>query len=201
MQLRWKPAHDSDQIIDSEPFFVVFNFGLDESVFDQGLLFYEQLLTSPTLTGDFDDSGALDVADIDLLSNAIRSNQTDVKFDLNGDAIIDSDDHRSWVVDLRATYFGDANMDGEFSSQDFITVFQFGEYEDNVAGNSTWGEGDWNGDGEFDTNDFVLAFQTGGYEKGPHATAAVPEPGGLLGIILVLGTVLRRNRTYFFESQ
>ena len=182
---------DSDQIVDSDPIFVVFNFGLDESTFDQAMLFYEQLLESPGLVGDFDNSGALDAADIDLMSDAIQANQTDPKFDLNGDTRVDGDDHRSWVLDLRATYFGDANMDGEFSSQDFITVFQFGEYEDGVPGNSTWVEGDWNGDRDFDTNDFVLAFKTGGYEKGPRAAVAVPEPSGWIGILFGLGMTIK----------
>ena len=42
-------------------------------------------------------------------------------------------------------------------------VFQAGEYEDNLVGNSTWAEGDWNGDGEFDSADLVLAFQDNGF--------------------------------------
>ena len=59
---------------------------------------------------------------------------------------------------------GDANQDGRFDSNDLVQVFQAGEYEDDIAGNSTWEEGDWNGDGDCDSNDLVLAFQTGLYE-------------------------------------
>jgi hypothetical protein len=59
---------------------------------------------------------------------------------------------------------GDANVDGLFNSQDLVQVFQAGEYEDGIAGNSTWNEGDWNGDLEFDTSDLVSAFQSGRYE-------------------------------------
>jgi hypothetical protein len=58
---------------------------------------------------------------------------------------------------------GDANRDGVFNSSDLIVVFQAGEYEDGIAGNSTWAEGDWNGDQEFDTADLILAFQQGKY--------------------------------------
>ncbi len=56
---------------------------------------------------------------------------------------------------------GDANRDGVFNSSDLVAVFQIGEYEDNIAGNSTWDEGDWDGDGEFTTADIVAAFQFG----------------------------------------
>ena len=47
---------------------------------------------------------------------------------------------------------------------DFVQVFQAGEYEDDIPGNSTWEEGDWDGNGDFDSADFVMAFQTGLYE-------------------------------------
>jgi hypothetical protein len=59
---------------------------------------------------------------------------------------------------------GDANRDGQFDSSDLVQVFQRGEYDDGIVGNSTWEEGDWNDDGEFDSSDLVLAFQTGLYE-------------------------------------
>ena len=58
---------------------------------------------------------------------------------------------------------GDANGDGRFDSQDLLQVFQAGEYEDGVPGNSTWEEGDWTGDGEFDSADLLAAFRAGGY--------------------------------------
>ena len=37
------------------------------------------------------------------------------------------------------TWFGDVNLDGEFSSTDLVQVFQTGEYEDGIAGSSTLG--------------------------------------------------------------
>ncbi|MCA9212096.1 MAG: tandem-95 repeat protein [Planctomycetales bacterium] len=60
---------------------------------------------------------------------------------------------------------GDSNGDGIFNSSDFVLVFQAGEYEDNIEGNSTFEEGDWDGDGDFTTNDFVFAFQFGQYNR------------------------------------
>ncbi len=76
---------------------------------------------------------------------------------------------------FRTRTFGDSNLDGIFDSQDLVTIFAAGEYEDAVVGNSTWYTGDWNMDDEFNSKDLVLALQDGGYQAAA-ATAAVPEP-------------------------
>jgi hypothetical protein len=138
-------------------------------------------------TGDFDGDGDLDANDIDMLSNAVRSANNDLLFDVNRDAAVNPLDRRTWVTKLRKTWFGDSTLDGEFSSSDLISVFQAGKYEDDVIGNSSWATGDWNGDGDFESGDLVMAFQDGGYEQGPRpAGAAVPEPMGFMLIILGL---------------
>ena len=59
---------------------------------------------------------------------------------------------------------GDSNGDGNFDSSDLVVAFQSGEYEDGIAGNSTFEEGDWNQDGDFDSSDLVYVFQLGLYE-------------------------------------
>lgn len=61
------------------------------------------------------------------------------------------------------TNFGDANLDGQFNSGDLVLVFQAGQFEDGVAGNSTREQGDWDGDREFGTADLITAFQGGAY--------------------------------------
>jgi hypothetical protein len=146
-------------------------------------------ITVAPMPGDFDLDGSLTALDIDQLSAEIRGGGTNVSFDLNGDSRIDTADRATWVHDLRKTYFGDANLDGQFNSTDMIAVFQAGKYEDMVSTNSGWMSGDWDGDGDFTTGDLVAAFQDGGYENGPRPTlATVPEPSacfllmfGLLG--------------------
>ncbi|MCA9198382.1 MAG: VCBS repeat-containing protein, partial [Planctomycetales bacterium] len=60
---------------------------------------------------------------------------------------------------------GDANRDGVFDSADFVQVFQAGQFEDDVRGNSIWETGDWNDDGDFDSADLVYAFTFGAYQK------------------------------------
>jgi len=148
--------------------------------------------------GDFNLDGVLDAADIDALTAAALGGQNPSGFDLNGDQRVDGTDRVVWVHDLRNVYFGDANLDGVFSTADFVSVFQVGEYEDATALNSGWSDGDWNGDRDFTSGDFVTAFQDGGFEKGPRAAvAAVPEPSSLLlllGSLAPLAARLRRSR-------
>ncbi|MCA9168992.1 MAG: hypothetical protein KDB23_15065, partial [Planctomycetales bacterium] len=131
-------------------------------------------VVTPGLLGDFDQSGSLDIADIDALTAAVMVG-TDLSFDVNTDGALNDDDRKYWIGTLKNTYTGDANLDGEFGSGDLVTVFSAGLYETgNAAG---WAQGDWNGDGQFDTGDLVAAFSEGGYEAGPKAAvAAVPEP-------------------------
>ncbi len=146
-----------------------------------------------TEVGDFDPNDVLEIADIEALQSRLLRGDShlwlpDLRYDSNGDRVIDSKDIRAWVQDLKHTWFGDSNLDGEFNSTDLITVFQAGQYEDQVAGNSTWSTGDWDTDGEFTTSDLVVAFQDGGYEAGPRAAvAAVPEPSG--GMLLAMSLV------------
>ena len=144
--------------------------------------------------GDFNKNGMLDANDIDLLGAEIRAGTNDSSFDLDNDSLVNDEDRRVWVEDLRNTYFGDANLDLEFSSTDFVDVFQAGEYEDEIAGNSTWAEGDWNLDTEFTSSDFVIAFQGGGFELGPRPIAAVPEPASALMFFLWSGCLVAVRR-------
>jgi hypothetical protein len=149
--------------------------------------------------GDFDGNGLLDQYDIDRLTSPISGGENLVLLDVNRDGLVNSVDRREWVQDLKRTYFGDANLDGEFNSNDLIAVFQSAQYEDNIPANSTWSKGDWNGDKEFDSGDLVVAFQDGGFESGPRASSvAVPEPGNHLFAASVMvglgGWRLRRRR-------
>ncbi len=153
---------------------------------------------NPAVAGDFNDDGFLTVEDIDLLSGAIAGGTGDLRFDLTDDDQVNRSDLETWVVDLKNTWIGDANLDGEFNTSDLTQVLQAGQYEDLVEGNSTWATGDWNADLDFDTGDLVYALQSGGYELGPRqAVRAVAEPAAsgliLMGISCIL-LFARRHR-------
>lgn len=149
---------------------------------DANLRPYVEVIRKAGLVGDFDLDGNLTAQDIDLLASAIRAGAQDIKYDVAANGTLDAADLSYWIQDLKKTYFGDANLDGQFDSTDFVDVFQRGEYEDAVAANSGWADGDWDGNGDFESGDFVQAFQGGGYDQGPRAAgavASVPEPAAV----------------------
>ena len=149
------------------------------------------------LVGDYNNNGQIDVADMDVQADGIAAN--DLAFDLDADGDADVDDRFRWIHEIQSSWVGDSNFDGEFTSADFVKVFQGGKYE--TGEDAGWELGDWNGDKKFASSDFVFAFQDGGYENGPRpdaAVSAVPEPGSavlaLLGIGGLVGYIRRRTR-------
>jgi hypothetical protein len=142
------------------------------------------------VAGDFDRNGVLTVADVDLLSTKVREHSTETEYDLDHDRRVDFEDLARWVKTLAHCWFGDADLDGEFNSHDLVSVFEAGQYEDNLPKNSTWTTGDWNADAEFSSGDLVIAFQDGGFEQGPpSSTRSVPEPCSvamtLIGLVAI----------------
>lgn len=139
--------------------------------------------------GDFDGDQVLSANDINVLTTAIASGSDDLRFDVNDDLSVDNADLNLWVKDIRQTWFGDADLDGEFNSNDLIEIFVAGKYEKNVP--ALWSEGDWNADGTFSSSDLILALSDGGYEAGALNTVnAVPEPGTIRLLMFALVGVL-----------
>jgi hypothetical protein len=141
-----------------------------------------------------DGNGVLDAADIDLVDPLYCGPPG--RRDVNEDGLLDLEDRRFWIHELKETWFGDANLDGEFNTTDLIQVFAGGKYE--TGETATWGEGDFTGDMKFDSSDLVAAFPHG-WPKPPRpalASSTVPEPGAVmlltLGIITAATTVWRR---------
>jgi hypothetical protein len=151
-----------------------------------GLLDYLAVQPFVPLRGDFNINDVLDVDDVNRLLNEIRNRRNTSYFDLNDDGRVNQLDTAVWVHDLKKTYFGDANLDGEFQSLDLVQLFQAGTYEDGIVENSLWQTGDWTGDKEFTSSDLVLAFEDGGYEQGPRPRgSSVPEPNA--GVLFMVG--------------
>ena len=178
-------------------------FGSANAEYEKGIWFpYQQfgMLRGdyPPGAGDFDHDGILSVKDIDALTSAILHNTNDLFFDVNLDGLVDVADHATWVVDLRQTWYGDADMDGEINASDLVSVFQPGQYEDDIELNSTWETGDWNADAEFTTADLVQMMRDGGFEKGQRPVP-VPEPQGVptifFYVVVFVAASYRRPRT------
>ncbi len=172
---------------------------IDEVRFSRGVVSVEDLLINLLpIPGDFDIDSMLTAADIDLLTEAVLARNHPSEFDLNGDGLVDEADRNDWVHrrGIMHTWFGDANLDGEFSSADFVAVFAAGKFE--TGQKAGWSEGDWNGDGVFSSGDFVAAFQDGGYERGArNEILPVPEPTtGSIGVygIMAFCLAIRRFR-------
>ena len=143
------------------------------------------------LPGDLNHDALLDLEDLDQLSAAIGT--ADAASDLNSDGAVDNLDTHFWVKDLKKTWIGDANLDGEFNSADLVTTLTAGRFETNEE--ATWQEGDWNSDGRFTTTDLVVALSDGGYEQGPrNAVSAVPEITSSPVLVIALVTVAGRRR-------
>ena len=156
---------------------------------------FDDIYFHPPVPGDFNSDRVLDVEDIDLLTDEVirPTPRYRPQFDLNKDRSVDLIDHEIWVHELKNTWYGDADLSGEFSSDDFVQVSEAGKYETGqVAG---WDEGDWNADRRFNSDDFVTAFIDGGYEQGPRMDpAAVPEPGAWLLLLIGLAICFSGRR-------
>jgi hypothetical protein len=144
------------------------------------------------IPGDFNYNGFLDVQDVDQLTSRIAAGVApQARFDLNQDGAINVVDLDVWVKDLAETWIGDVNLDGVFTSSDFVQVFTAGRFETGQL--AKWSEGDWNADGIFSSRDFITAFTDGGFEQGPRASvAAVPEP--TTAWLLAAGVVVSLRR-------
>lgn len=142
--------------------------------------------------GDFNRDGMLDSADVNQLSEVIRTNDgRDLSYDLNDDWQVNRDDLTTWVHQFRRTTAGDANLDGQFDSADLVLTLQAGRYEVEISAH--WEDGDWNGDDRFNTLDLVEAFQAGSYRTFPAKLMySVPEPNGFYWLILV--AIMPRRR-------
>ncbi|MEM7315028.1 MAG: hypothetical protein AAF497_17920 [Planctomycetota bacterium] len=137
--------------------------------------------------GDFDGSGELDSPDIDAITRAMLDNTYDVDLDLDGNGVIDQEDRRIWVEDLKETFFGDANLDQVVYFSDF-NIWNGNKFTDDYR----WGSGNFNGDEVVDTSDF----NSWNANKFQSNTDAVPEPDGMpWAFVAILLLIVRRSRS------
>ena len=139
--------------------------------------------------GDFNADGTLDALDIDLLSLEVIQGYDNALFDLTMDGLVNQADRDEWVVNLKGTMFGDANLDLVVDDTDFAilsgNLFQAG---------TSWAAADFTGDGVTDVSDFNIWNNNRGFSG---VAATVPEPGRMsiwLLILVVLQTFAKTRR-------
>jgi|GEM_PF-3247901 len=143
-----------------------------------------------TLQGDYDGDGELLANDVNLLCEAVLGGENPSAFDLNADGSVNLEDQRVWVEDVRGTFFGDANLDGRVSFEDFLV--QSSNFAQTPA-RGGWENGDHDCDGEVNFPDFLQMSANFGSEA--EATAAnVPEPGCCALLLTVVSLALRRRK-------
>lgn len=135
--------------------------------------------------GDFDDDGAVDLLDIDMLTQAIASGSDDLSFDMNADGIVDVADIEAWLAIAGANDYGsgksyilgDVNLDGVVDVSDF-NLWNSNKFQPGT----TWSRGDFNGDGVSDVSDFNIWNQ----QRFQSIADAVPEPATAVGLLFGL---------------
>ncbi len=140
-------------------------------------------------------SGNGDEVGIVELTEAVRLQSDDVKFDLNGDGIVSELDREFWV-DVNQTFFGDADLNGNVDFSDFLVLSRnFGTTD------ADWEDGNFNLDREVNFSDFLFLSRNFGQmrideEGSGEAAFSVPEPASqhLLLSAALLGLLLARPR-------
>ena len=146
----------------------------------------------PSVPGDFNADRMLTVDDIDLLSAETQKSEPRAWFDLTGDGTVDGNDRDFWITDLKETFVGDANLDGQVDAADLNALAL--SWQDDDA--TSWGHGDFNGDGlvtSTDLNDLALNWR-GGIPQ----AAAVPEPTSHVLLAMAVAMLLVSRSTWSF---
>ena len=188
--LKLSLSSDNPAIEESDPFFIVFRFGLEEDLFAQALDDFEAILSAVEgLPGDFNADGMLTGTDIDLLSVEVQAGTNNAAFDLNADAIVDELDRTTWIGDLAGSLLGDADLDGSVQFSDFLALSA------SFGAEAGWADGDFDGNGQVQFPDFLALSSNFGATP---STAAVPEPTTFMPLafafVLMANCLRRRTR-------
>ncbi len=119
--------------------------------------------STPHLLGDFDIDGDRDAHDIDLLFSATPGAipPANAIYDVNADGQVKNtvntagSDADYWVRTIKATEYGDSNLDGKVDFDDLLTLAQ--NY--NTNGTPSWAAGNFNGDVGVNFDDLLTLAQ------------------------------------------
>lgn len=139
---------------------------------------------------DLNRNGVYDVDDVTLLTQLIGQPDADPRGDLDGDGAVSLHDLETLIGSYWNSVLGDANLNGDFGTDDLITVFQAGKYETGEL--ADWSAGDWNADRQFNSSDLVAAIiAASGYCPGPRLSVPIPEPATWVEMLVAWPLVAR----------
>ncbi len=126
---------------------------------------WSPLLTATFTTagpkGDLNGDAIVDSQDIDALFAAIASEANDSQFDVNNDNSVDASDSDYLIETILNTRRGDFDLNGKVDFADFLTLSgNFGQQEA-----ATWKQGDADGDGGISFADFLLLSTNFGFDN------------------------------------
>jgi hypothetical protein len=141
---------------------------------------------------NFNDDGAIDCTDVDLLTAEIAAGTNDPNFDLTGDGNVNGEDLSDWLVQAGeanlpggAAYLpADANLDGFVDGVDF-TIWNANKFTNDTA----FCDGNFNADSVIDGIDFTI---WNDFKFTSSDVVAVPEPAAFS--LFLLGILLLRRR-------
>ena len=145
-----------------------------------------------SVTGDFNNDGNWDCADINALTAETAAGTNNAMFDMTGDGLVNATDIAEWLIvggamNPAATggnpfLAGDADLNGSVDGADFIAW-----NGSKFTTNTDWCGGNFDGNGATDGADFIVwnsnKFMSSGTDNGhvPDAQSARSRPNGLRG--------------------
>lgn len=146
---------------------------------DFDLLKGTSTVVSNWLRGDVTRDGLINANDIDLLYSNFDSGS---KFDLTGDGLADQKDVDELVQFILRTRYGDSNLNGLVSFDDFQMLLNNWQ----MSGRG-WAQGDFTGDGVVSFTDFQAVLNNW---QLPPISSSTPEPSTL--VLLAAGMLAAR---------
>ncbi len=155
-----------------------------------------QIEPGSTISGDFDQNGFYECADIDALVVEIFGGANNPAFDLTGDGSVDLDDRDAWLAEAGAVnlpsgnpYFpADFDLSGSVDGEDFL-IWNMNKF---TSVNEFCG-GDANADGIVDGNDF-LTWNFFKFLSADSAVQQIPEPHAAGCLMAAIASVLCLRR-------
>ena len=111
-----------------------------------------QIDSSGNVTGDFNNDGSVNAADIDILLTAARQPSAALYLDFDGSFSVNQGDVTVFLQTIVGARYGDANLDGFVDGSDF-NIWNTNKF---ATCNQSWANGDWNGDAIVDVSDFNI---------------------------------------------